>query len=177
MSSKARELVPVPIAVMTVSDSRTEADDKSGKLLVERLTGVGHRIVEKVIVPDDIFQIRSVVSRWIADTEVQVVLTTGGTGVTGFDGTPEAVTPLLEKELDGFGEIFRAVSYEEIGTSSLQSRAVAGVANGTYLFCLPGSSGACATAWDKLLVHQLDYRTRPCNLVELMPRLLEHRQA
>ena len=175
MSSKAREFVPVPIAVMTVSDSRTEADDKSGKLLVERLTGVGHRIVEKVIVPDDIFQIRSVVSRWIADTEVQVVLTTGGTGVTGFDGTPEAVTPLLEKELDGFGEIFRAVSYEEIGTSSLQSRAVAGVANGTYLFCLPGSSGACATAWDKLLVHQLDYRTRPCNLVELMPRLLEHR--
>ncbi|MDG2236991.1 MAG: molybdenum cofactor biosynthesis protein B [Arenicellales bacterium] len=177
MSSKAREFVPVPIAVMTVSDSRTEADDKSGKLLVERLTGVGHRIVEKVIVPDDIFQIRSVVSRWIADTEVQVVLTTGGTGVTGFDGTPEAVTPLLEKELDGFGEIFRAVSYEEIGTSSLQSRAVAGVANGTYLFCLPGSSGACATAWDKLLVHQLDYRTQPCNLVELMPRLLEHRQA
>jgi molybdenum cofactor biosynthesis protein B len=177
MSSKAREFVPVPIAVMTVSDSRTEADDKSGKLLVERLTGVGHRIVEKVIVPDDIFQIRSVVSRWIAEPEVQVVLTTGGTGVTGFDGTPEAVTPLLEKELDGFGEIFRAVSYEEIGTSSLQSRAVAGVANGTYLFCLPGSSGACATAWDKLLVHQLDYRTRPCNLVELMPRLLEHRQA
>ena len=174
MSSKAREFVPVPIAVMTVSDSRTEADDKSGKLLVERLTGVGHRIVEKVIVPDDIFQIRSVVSRWIADTEVQVVLTTGGTGVTGFDGTPEAVTPLLEKELDGFGEIFRAVSYEEIGTSSLQSRAVAGVANGTYLFCLPGSSGACATAWDKLLQFQLDYRTRPCNLVELMPRLLEH---
>ena len=177
MSSKVREFVPVPIAVMTASDSRTEADDKSGKLLVERLTGAGHRIVEKVIVPDDIFQIRSVVSRWIADTEVQVVLTTGGTGVTGFDGTPEAVTPLLEKELDGFGEIFRAVSYEEIGTSSLQSRAVAGVANGTYLFCLPGSSGACATAWDKLLVHQLDYRTRPCNLVELMPRLLEHRQA
>ena len=175
MSSKAREFVPVPIAVMTVSDSRTEADDKSGKLLVERLTGVGHRIAEKVIVPDDIFQIRSVVSRWIADTEVQVVLTTGGTGVTGFDGTPEAVTPLLEKELDGFGEIFRAVSYEEIGTSSLQSRAVAGVANGTYLFCLPGSSGACATAWDKLLQFQLDYRTRPCNLVELMPRLLEHR--
>jgi molybdenum cofactor biosynthesis protein B len=175
MSSKAREFVPVPIAVMTVSDSRTEADDKSGKLLVERLTGVGHRIVEKVIVPDDVFQIRSVVSRWIADTEVQVVLTTGGTGVTGFDGTPEAVTPLLEKELDGFGEIFRAVSYEEIGTSSLQSRAVAGVANGTYLFCLPGSSGACATAWDKLLQFQLDYRTRPCNLVELMPRLLEHR--
>ena len=175
MSSKAREFVPVPIAVMTVSDSRTEADDKSGKLLVKRLTGVGHRIVEKVIVPDDIFQIRSVVSRWIAEPGVQVVLTTGGTGVTGFDGTPEAVTPLLEKELDGFGEIFRAVSYEEIGTSSLQSRAVAGVANGTYLFCLPGSSGACATAWDKLLVHQLDYRTRPCNLVELMPRLLEHR--
>ena len=136
----------------------------------------GHQFVEKVMVPDNVFQIRAVVSRWIADPDVQVVLMTGGTGVTGFDGTPEAVKPLFEKELDGFGEIFRSISFDEIGTSSLQSRAVAGVANGTYLFSLPGSSGACATAWDKLLVHQLDYRTRPCNLVELMPRLLEHRQ-
>ncbi|HCX88879.1 MAG TPA: molybdenum cofactor biosynthesis protein B [Gammaproteobacteria bacterium] len=176
MSTQAREFVAVPIAVMTASDSRTEADDKSGKLLVSRLQEAGHQLVEKVIVPDNVFQIRAVVSRWIADPDVQVILMTGGTGVTGFDGTPEAVKPLLEKELEGFGEIFRAVSFEEIGTSSLQSRAVAGVANGTYLFSLPGSSGACATAWDKLLVNQLDYRTHPCNLVELMPRLLEHRQ-
>ena len=175
MSTPAREFIAVPIAVMTVSDSRTESDDKSGKLLVSRVQDAGHRFVEKVIVPDDVFQIRAVVSRWIADPDVQGVLMTGGTGVTGFDGTPEAVEPLFEKELDGFGEIFRAISFEEIGTSSLQSRAVAGVANGTYLFSLPGSSGACATAWDNLLVHQLDYRTRPCNLVELMPRLLEHR--
>ena len=176
MSTQAREFVAVPIAVMTVSDSRTESDDKSGKLLVSRLQEAGHQFVEKVIVPDNVFQIRAVASRWIADPDIQVVLMTGGTGVTGFDGTPEAVTPLFEKELDGFGEIFRAISFEEIGTSSLQSRAVAGVANGTYLFSLLGSSGACATAWDNLLVHQLDYRTRPCNLVELMPRLLEHRQ-
>jgi len=176
MSTQVREFVAVPIAVMTVSDSRTESDDKSGKLLVSRLQEAGHQFVEKVIVPDNVFQIRAVASRWIADPDIQVVLMTGGTGVTGFDGTPEAVTPLFEKELDGFGEIFRAISFEEIGTSSLQSRAVAGVANGTYLFSLPGSSGACATAWDNLLVHQLDYRTRPCNLVELMPRLLEHRQ-
>lgn len=177
MSTQGREFIEVPIAVMTVSDSRTESDDKSGKLLIGRVQEAGHRFVEKVIVPDNIFEIRAVVSRWIAEPEVQVVLMTGGTGVTGFDGTPEAIRPLFEKELDGFGEMFREISFEEIGTSSLQSRAVAGVANGTYLFSLPGSSGACATAWDKLLTHQLDYRTRPCNLVELMPRLLEHRQS
>ncbi|MDP6290486.1 MAG: molybdenum cofactor biosynthesis protein B [Arenicellales bacterium] len=175
MSSKVREFVPVPIAVMTASDSRTEADDKSGKALVERLKSAGHQLIEKVIVPDDVFQIRAVVSRWIADPDVQAVITTGGTGVTGFDGTPEAIEVLLEKQLDGFGEIFRAVSFEEIGTSTLQSRALGGVANGTYLFCLPGSSGACVTAWDKILAAQLDYRTRPCNFVEMMPRLLEHR--
>jgi molybdenum cofactor biosynthesis protein B len=160
---------------MTASDSRTEADDKSGKVLVERLKSAGHQLIEKVIVPDDVFQIRAVVSRWIADPDVQAVITTGGTGVTGFDGTPEAIEVLLEKQLDGFGEIFRAVSFEEIGTSTLQSRALGGVANGTYLFCLPGSSGACVTAWDKILAAQLDYRTRPCNFVEMMPRLLEHR--
>jgi len=142
---------------------------------VSRLEGAGHILFEKTIVPDNIFEVRAVISRWIADPGVQVVLTTGGTGVTGFDGTPEAVTPLLEKTLEGFGEVFRMISYEEIGTSTLQSRAVAGVANGTYVFSLPGSSGACATGWDKLLQFQLDYRTRPCNLVELMPRLLEHR--
>ncbi len=175
MTVAKREFIPVSIAVLTVSDSRTEADDKSGQLLVSRLEGAGHILFEKTIVPDNIFEVRAVISRWIADPGVQVVLTTGGTGVTGFDGTPEAVTPLLEKTLDGFGEVFRMISYEEIGTSTLQSRAVAGVANGTYVFSLPGSSGACATGWDKLLQFQLDYRTRPCNLVELMPRLLEHR--
>ena len=175
MTAAERDFIPVSIAVLTVSDSRTEANDKSGHLLVSRLKGAGHTLSEKTIVRDNIFEVRAVVSRWIADPDVQVVLTTGGTGVTGFDGTPEAVTPLLEKTLAGFGEVFRVISYEEIGTSTLQSRAVAGVANGTYVFCLPGSSGACATGWDKLLQFQLDYRTRPCNLVELMPRLLEHR--
>ena len=175
MTAAERDFIPVSLAVLTVSDSRTEANDKSGHLLVSRLKGAGHTLSEKTIVRDNIFEVRAVVSRWIADPDVQVVLTTGGTGVTGFDGTPEAVTPLLEKTLDGFGEVFRVISYEEIGTSTLQSRAVAGVANGTYVFCLPGSSGACATGWDKLLQFQLDYRTRPCNLVELMPRLLEHR--
>ena len=175
MTAIQREFIPVNIAVLTVSDSRTEADDKSGQLLVSRLNDAGHQLFEKIIVKDDIFAVRAVISNWIAEPDAQVVVTTGGTGVTGFDGTPEAVRPLLEKILDGFGEVFRMISYEEIGTSTLQSRAIAGVANGTYVFCLPGSSGACATAWDKLLVHQLDYRTRPCNLVELMPRLLEHR--
>ena len=123
--------------------------------------------------PDDIYQIRAVVSGWIANEAVSVVLTTGGTGVTGRDGTPEAVSPLLDKHIDGFGEMFRVLSYDDIKTSTLQSRAIAGVANGTYIFCLPGSSGACALAWDALISHQLDFRTRPCNLVELMPRLRE----
>jgi len=168
-----REFLPVSIAVLTVSDSRDEQTDKSGKLLVERLTGAGHRLAEKRIVPDDIYQIRAVVSHWIADPEVNVVITTGGTGVTGRDGTPEAVAPLLDKVLDGFGEMFRSISYADIKTSTLQSRALAGVANGTYVFCVPGSSGACATAWDSLIAAQLDLRTRPCNLVELMPRLRE----
>jgi molybdenum cofactor biosynthesis protein B len=169
-----RQFIPLSIAVLTVSDSRTEADDKSGKLLVDRLEGAGHRLHEKVIVPDDIYRIRAVVSAWIADPgEPRVILTTGGTGVTGRDGTPEAVTPLLDKEIPGFGEMFRSLSWDTIKTSTLQSRAVAGVANATYVFCLPGSSGACADAWDRLIQHQLDYRTRPCNLVELMPRLLE----
>lgn len=171
---KERRFIPVNIAVLTISDSRTEADDKSGSLLVKRLQSAGHILAEKQIVPDNIYRIRATVSQWIANDEVQVILTTGGTGVTGFDGTPEAVSPLLDKQIDGFGETFRSVSFNEIGTSTMQSRALAGVANGTYLFCLPGSSGACRTAWDALIQHQLDYRTRPCNLVELMPRLLEH---
>jgi len=168
-----RELVPVNIAVLTVSDTRTEADDKSGKLVAKRLETAGHVLSDKRIVRDDIYAIRAAVSEWIADQQVQVVITTGGTGVTGRDGTPEAVTPLLDKIITGFGEMFRVLSYDDIGTSTLQSRAIAGVANGTYVFTLPGSSSACATAWDKLIQHQLDYRTRPCNLVELMPRLLE----
>jgi molybdenum cofactor biosynthesis protein B len=175
MSSKTseRSFVPLNVAILTVSDSRTEKTDKSGKLLVERATAAGHRTTEKAIVADDIYQIRAVISRWIADDAVQAVITTGGTGVTGRDGTPEAISPLLDKVIDGFGEVFRAISYQEINTSTLQSRALAGVANGTYIFCLPGSSGACRTAWDQLIQEQLDFRTRPCNLVELMPRLLE----
>jgi len=169
-----RAFKPLAIAVLTVSDSRTEADDKSGKLLAGRLENAGHRLHEKTIVPDDVYRIRAVVSAWIADPAApQVILTTGGTGVTGRDGTPEAVTPLLDKEIPGFGEMFRNLSWASIKTSTLQSRAVAGVANASYIFCLPGSSGACADAWDQLIEHQLDYRTRPCNLVELMPRLLE----
>lgn len=168
-----REFVALDIAVLTVSDSRTEETDKSGRLLAERLREAGHRLAEKTIVPDDVYRIRAVVARWIAEPAVQVVLSTGGTGVTGRDGTPEAVRPLLDKEIRGFGELFRAISYEEIRTSSLQSRALAGVANGTYVFCLPGSTGACRTGWDSLIREQLDYRTRPCNLVELMPRLRE----
>ena len=175
MSSKNHAFIAVHIAVLTVSDSRTEADDKSGDLLVSRVTNTGHVLADRKIVRDDIDQIRAVLTRWIDDADIQVAITTGGTGVTGFDGTPEALDPLLEKNLDGIGEIFRALSFEEIGTSALQSRAMAGVGNGSYVFCLPGSSGACATAWDKILQFQLDYRTRPCNLVELMPRLLEHR--
>ena len=162
------------ISVLVISDSRTEKTDKSGRLLVERLEAAGHKLYDKQIVPDDIYKIRAVVATWCADDNVDVVLTTGGTGVTGRDGTPEAIACLFDKEIEGFGEVFRAISFEEIGTSSLQSRAMAGVANGKYLFCLPGSSSACATAWDRIIRAQLDYRTRPCNLVELMPRLKEH---
>ncbi len=171
--SETREFIPLNIAVLTVSDSRDESTDKSGPLLISMLTEAGHRLAEKAIVPDDKYRIREVISRWIVAEQLQVVLTTGGTGVTGRDGTPEAVTPLLDKVIDGFGETFRNLSYQTIGTSTLQSRAVAGVANGTYIFCLPGSSGACKDAWTKLIETQLDYRTRPCNLVELMPRLRE----
>jgi molybdenum cofactor biosynthesis protein B len=171
--SEERQFIPLSIAVMTVSDTRSEDTDTSGRTLAERLTAAGHRLAEKVIVPDDIYRIRAVVSRWIADAGVQAVISTGGTGVTGRDGTPEAVSVLLDKHIDGFGEIFRMLSWEEIHTSTIQSRALAGVANGTFIFCVPGSSGACRTAWDKLIVHQLDFRTRPCNLVELLPRLTE----
>ncbi len=168
-----RELIPLAIAVLTISDTRDEASDKSGQLLVERIRAAGHEVNDKRICRDDLYAIRAIVSQWIAEPGINVVLTTGGTGVTGRDGTPEALTPLFDKVLDGFGEMFRVLSYADIQTSTLQSRAVAGVANATYVFALPGSSGACALGWDSLIVHQLDYRTRPCNLVELMPRLLE----
>ncbi|MBI2802137.1 MAG: molybdenum cofactor biosynthesis protein B [Gammaproteobacteria bacterium] len=168
-----REFLPLQIAVLTISDSRTEDTDTSGRALVERLIGAGHKLYAKHVVRDDVYQIRAVVSGWIAEVAVNVVLTTGGTGVTGRDGTPEAVTVLFDKQIDGFGEMFRVLSYEQIKTSTLQSRAVAGVANATYIFCMPGSTSACTTAWDALISKQLDYRTRPCNLVELMPRLLE----
>ena len=172
-SPNEREFVALNIAVLTVSDSRTEETDKSGKLLADRLEAAGHRLAEKLIVPDDVYRIRAVVAGWIAADDVDVVITTGGTGVTGRDGTPEAVSPLLDKTIDGFGEVFRAISYQQIKTSTMQSRALAGVANGTFVFCVPGSSGACATAWDELISAQLDIRTRPCNLSELMPRLTE----
>ena len=158
---------------MTVSDSRIKEDDTSGKVLADRLQEAGHELAEKTIVPDDIYQIRSVVSRWIADPDIHAVISTGGTGVTGRDGTPEAFQVLLDKEITGFGEMFRMISYDEIKTSALQSRALAGVANATYLFCLPGSSGACKTGWDNIIKDQLDHRTRPCNLTMLIPRLKE----
>ena len=171
--SQDRNFIALNIAVLTASDSRDEASDSSGALLVKLLEESGHKLAQKAIVPDDKYRIREVISRWIVDESIPVIVTTGGTGVTGRDGTPEAVMPLLDKVIDGFGETFRNLSYQTIGTSTLQSRALAGVANGTYIFCLPGSSGACKDAWNGLIVSQLDYRTRPCNLVELMPRLRE----
>jgi molybdenum cofactor biosynthesis protein B len=165
--------VPLRIAVLTVSDSRTEETDSSGALLKGKAEEAGHRVLVKEIVPDDVYQMRAVFSHWIADPEIQVVLSTGGTGVTGRDSTPEAVAPLLDKQIEGFGELFRAISFDEIGAATVQSRAFAGLANGTFIFCLPGSSGACRTAWDKILAAQLDHRTRPCNFAQLIPRLLE----
>jgi len=168
-----KKWVPIKIAILTVSDSRTEADDTSGDALVERLTQASHTLVERLILPDDKYQIRAVVSRWIADKEVDVVISTGGTGLTGRDITPEAVEPLFDKVIDGVGELFRWVSYQEIGTSTIASRCIGGLANGTFIFCLPGSTGACRTGWDKVIAPQLDCNTKPCNIVALMPRLLE----
>ena len=161
------------IALLTVSDTRTAAEDSSGDALQQLLEAAGHRLVERRLVPDDRYQIRAEISRWIADAAVQVVISSGGTGLTGRDGTPEAVAPLLDKTIDGFGELFRVLSYETIGTSSLQSRCLAGVANGTLLFVLPGSLDAVTTAWNRLIGAQLDASTRPCNLVQLLPRLKE----
>ncbi len=171
--STPREFKPIGIALLTVSDTRTDADDKSGNILVARIKDSGHLLRDKKIVPDDIYRIRAMVSQWCVDENINAIITTGGTGITGRDGTPEAVQVLFDKEIGGFGETFRMISYQDIGTSTIQSRALAGVINGTFVFCLPGSPNACTTAWDKLIQPQLDYRTRPCNLVELMPRLLE----
>ena len=163
----------VNIAVLTVSDTRTEADDKSGQVLVDRIQGAGHNMVEKKIIKDEIALVQEQLKKWIASADVDVVIATGGTGVTGRDITPEAFEELYEKSIPGFGELFRMLSYETIRTSSLQSRCTAGVANGTFLFALPGSTGACKDGWDQILVHQMDSTHKPCNLVELMPRLLE----
>lgn len=168
-----REFIPLSIAVLTSSDSRSLADDTSGQVLEDKLKEAGHELADRRIVRDDIYEIRATISAWIADSNIDAVITTGGTGVTGRDGTPEAVEVLLDKTIEGFGELFRMVSWEEIRTSSIQSRALAGVANGTYIFCLPGSSGACRTGWDKLIREQLDHRTAPCNLAMLIPRLKE----
>lgn len=170
---ETRPFLPVNIAVLTVSDTRDLSTDKSGDTLVERLTDDGHRLVDRAIVPDNVHAIIARLRGWIADPEVDVVISTGGTGLTGRDVTPEAFESLFEKTIAGFGEMFRMLSYEKIGTSALQSRATGGVAGGTYLFALPGSPSACRDGWDLILKWQLDNRHRPCNLVELMPRLME----
>ena len=165
--------ISINIAILTVSDSRTEENDRSGDILVERLMNAGHQLEERAIIKDDTLQITSKFSAWIANPNIDVIISTGGTGVTGRDVTPEALMQVCEKEIPGFGELFRWISFQKIKTSAIQSRAVAGVARGTYIFCIPGSTGACKDAWENILVYQLDSRNRPCNLVELMPRLLE----
>src|SRR6201994_2393474 len=171
---ESKAFVPLRIAVLTVSDTRSLADDKSGTTLAERIAKAGHALAARDIVTDDIKEIGARVQAWIADPVVDVIITTGGTGFTGRDVTPEAVEPLFEKKMDAFSALFLVVSFQKIGTSAIQSRATAGLANGTYIFCLPGSPSACRDAWDEILVHQLDYRYGPCNFVEIMPRLDEH---
>ena len=171
---ETKDFVPLRMAVLTMSDTRSLDDDKSGATLVERIEAAGHKVVDRAIVPDDVEAIRQRVKAWIADPAVDVVITTGGTGFTGRDVTPEAIEPLFEKRMDGFATLFLMVSFKKIGRSAVQTRATAGVAGATYIFCLPGSPGACRDAWDEILVHQLDYRYRPCNFVEIMPRLDEH---
>lgn len=167
--------IPVRIALLTMSDTRSLADDKSGNTLVEMISAAGHQIADRALVRDDIAAIRAKIEGWINDPGVDCVITTGGTGFTGRDVTPEAVKPLLEKEIDGFSVLFHMISFEKVGTSTMQSRAFGGLARGTYVFCLPGSPGACRDAWDGILKWQLDHRHQPCNLVEIMPRLEEHR--
>ncbi len=171
---ESRPFLSVSIAVLTVSDTRTTADDTSGNALAERIAAAGHRVADRAIERDEPDRIETRLRAWIADPAVDVVITTGGTGITGRDVTPEAFDRVLEKRIEGFGELFRMISFQKIGTSTMQSRALAGVAGGTYLFALPGSTGAVKDAWDDILVWQLDNRLRPCNLVELMPRLQEH---
>ena len=166
--------VPLSIAVLTVSDTRSLAEDRSGDTLVDRLTKAGHRLGDRAVVPDEIEAIRGRAKGWIADAAIDVIITTGGTGFTGRDVTPEAIEPLFEKRMDGFSAVFHRISYDKIGTSTIQSRAVAGLTGATYIFVLPGSPGACKDAWDGILQAQLDYRHRPCNFVEIMPRLGEH---
>ncbi len=170
----ARSFIPLNIAVLTISDTRSLADDKSGTTLADRLTAAGHKLAARDIVSDDVEAIRSVLRKWIADDSVDAIITTGGTGFTGRDVTPEAVEPLFEKRMDGFSIAFHMLSHAKIGASTIQSRATAGVAGATFIFCLPGSPGACRDGWDGILAAQLDYRTKPCNFVEIMPRLDEH---
>jgi molybdenum cofactor biosynthesis protein B len=171
--SSAGEFIPLSLCVLTVSDSRTAAEDSSGDWLAAALAEAGHRLHAREVLPDDRYRLRATISQWIADDAVDGILVTGGTGFTGRDSTPEALLPLLDKQMPGFGELFRALSFDEIGTSSLQSRAFAGLANGTFLFALPGSTSACRTAWEKIVRSQLDARTKPCNLATLRPRLRE----
>jgi molybdopterin adenylyltransferase len=170
-----RPFLPVRIAVLTVSDTRSAADDKSGDTLARMIRTAGHVVADRAIVKDDVADIQASVKGWIADPNIDVVISTGGTGFTGRDVTPEAVKPLFEKEIEGFSMVFHMISFQKVATSTIQSRACGGLAGGTYIFCLPGSPGACKDAWDGILRHQLDNRHRPCNLVEIMPRLEEHR--
>ena len=173
---ESRPFIPVRIAVLTMSDTRSLSEDKSGNALAEMITGAGHLVADRALVKDDVAAIRTKVQAWIDDPEIDVVITTGGTGFTGRDVTPEAVKPLFEKEIDGFSTVFHIISYAKIETSTIQSRACGGLAHGTYIFCLPGSPGACKDAWGGILKWQLDNRHRPCNFVEIMPRLEEHRR-
>ena len=173
MSNATAELVPLSIAILTVSDSRSRDSDSSGDYLADALTRAGHHLAARELLPDDRYRLRAVVSAWIADPAVDAVIITGGTGFTGRDSTPEAIAPLLDRDMPGFGEVFRMLSWDEIGTSSLQSRALAGIANATFVFCLPGSTSACRTGWERIIAAQLDRRTRPCNLAGLRPRLRE----
>lgn len=173
-ASDTRAFIPLGIAVLTVSDTRTLSDDKSGDVLADRIAAAGHSLIDRAIVTDDAERIANQVRAWSLSQDVDVVITTGGTGFTGRDVTPEALEPLFEKRMDGFSAVFHRISYDKIGTSTIQSRATAGLLNGTFVFVLPGSPGACKDAWDGILVQQLDYRHRPCNFVEIMPRLDEH---
>lgn len=173
---ETRDFIPLNIAVLTVSDTRTPEDDKSGDTLADRIAKAGHRVAARRIVLDDEPLIRAALKSWIADETIDVVISTGGTGLTGRDVTPEAFKSVYDKEIDGFSALFHRISYDKIGTSTIQSRATAGVAGGTFLFAMPGSPGACKDGWDEILVHQLDFRFRPCNFVEIMPRLEEHKQ-